>query len=228
MKSLGNIPQHVAIIMDGNGRWAEAQGLPRINGHKKGADVAKSIALSAQKLGISYLTLYTFSSENWQRPKIEINALFDILKFYLSNEQDIMHKSNIKVSVIGNLENVPGPLKKQIDQTVLKTQYNTGMTLIIAFIYGARNEIVTAAKALLKSSKEINEASLASHLYTKDIPDPDLLIRTGGEKRISNFLLWQIAYTELLFMDKYWPDFTSEDLLFSLKAFQSRERRYGK
>ena len=226
--------EHVAIIMDGNGRWAKAQGLTRAEGHKKGAEVAKNIAIEASKLNIKYLTLYTFSAENWKRPKKEISNLLNLLKFYLSHDVEAFNTNNIKVSVIGNLDTLPQILKRKIQNILSITANNNGMNLVIAFSYGSRDEISHACRSIAKlceqqelSSDKINAQTLISHLYTKNMPDPDLLIRTGGEYRISNFLLWQLAYTELFFTKTYWPDFTIIVFKKALKEFQKRVRTYG-
>ena len=222
------LPEHVAIIMDGNGRWASSRNLDRSEGHKQGAETAKKISIAAQELGIRYLTLYTFSSENWQRPKIEVSNLFSILALYLKKDHDEIHANNIKVSIIGELQNLPSALKKNIENIVATTQYNSGMNLIIAIGYGSRNEIIGAIKKLVELEENIDALSFERYLYTNNLPDPDLLIRTGGDKRLSNFLLWQIAYTELLFIDKYWPDFSEEDFKNGILEFSQRKRRYGK
>jgi undecaprenyl diphosphate synthase len=229
------LPQHIAIIMDGNGRWAKSNKLAKFAGHKKGAETAHQIILAANEMGIKYLTLYTFSSENWNRPQDEITNLMSLLKYYIKRKKELLNKNNIKVRVIGDLDKVSPDLKEEIDEIVSITQANKGLTLIIAFSYGARDELLRATRAVAElykkgdlSLSDINSEEFSSHLYTKSIPDPDLLIRTSGEIRISNFLLWQLAYTELYFTNTNWPDFTVDKLKEAIKEFQNRERRYGK
>jgi len=229
------IPQHIAIIMDGNGRWSKQRLLPKIAGHQKGAEVAKTICMHANKLGVKYLTLYTFSSENWGRPQKEVEGIMELLQYYVSKEAKFLNEHNIRLKIIGNLEKLSNSVRQKIDNLVASTANNTGMTAILALSYGAREEIAQAACAIAKDYKsgvitedDINEKLLASYLYTKDIPDPDLLIRTGGDLRISNFLLWQLSYAELYFTKTYWPDFTAEQFDEAILEFEHRERRYGK
>lgn len=229
------IPQHIAIIMDGNGRWSKQRLLPKIAGHQKGAEVAKAICLHASKLGIKYLTLYTFSSENWGRPQKEVDGIMELLQYYVSKEAKFLNDHNIRLKIIGNLEKLSNSVRQKIDSLVASTEHNTGMTVIMALSYGAREEITRAASAVAKDYKsgliaesEIDEDLFANYLYTKDMPYPDLLIRTGGDLRISNFLLWQLSYAELYFTKTYWPDFTTRQFDDAILEFQQRERRYGK
>lgn len=229
------IPKHIAIIMDGNGRWAKLRGVNKISGHKKGAETAKKIILNASKIGVKYLTLYAFSSENWNRPEEEVSKLMALLKYYISTEKASLSKNNIKIRIIGDLTMVSETMRAEVLDAENKTKNNTGMNLTIAFSYGSRQEILQAAVSMAEDYKcgkidkeDINMDRFSSYLYTHDIPDPDLLIRTSGEKRISNFLLWQIAYSELYFTDTKWPDFTEEHFQKAIIEFQTRERRYGK
>lgn len=227
-------PVHVAIIMDGNGRWARSRGLPRTAGHKRGAESVKTAAESALRMGVQYLTLFGFSSENWKRPHTEITDLMGLLRYYLLNEVGFLKKHGVRLQVIGNRSQLPDDIVELIDEVEGQTVSNFNLTLIIALSYGARAEIVDAARELAQKAAsgliepdEIDETMLSEELYTADIPDPDLLIRTSGEKRISNFLLWQLAYAELVFLDTLWPDFSQEDFAEALQEFQRRERRYG-
>ncbi|HEB71281.1 MAG TPA: isoprenyl transferase [Nitrospirae bacterium] len=229
------LPMHIAIIMDGNGRWAEQRRMPRAEGHRIGVTRVDEIVTSCRKLGVNALTLYSFSLENWSRPSDEVSTLMGILKKYLIKELGRMLKENIRFNTIGNVEDLPGFAREVILDAKQKTKDNTGMTLTLALSYGSRDEIVRAARQLVKDvenklvrAEEIDEDKFASYLDTKALPPPDLLIRTSGELRISNFLLWQIAYTELYFTDKLWPEFTSADLMEAIISYQSRERRYGK
>lgn len=235
MKLDNTLPHHIAIIMDGNGRWAKSNKVAKFSGHKKGAEVARQVIIDANKMGIKYLTLYTFSSENWSRPQDEVSNLMSLLKYYIKKEKELLNQNNIRVKVIGNLDKISSGLKQEINEIISMTQNNNGMTLVIAFSYGARDEILHATRSIAElykkgeiSLSDIDSEKFSSHLYTKDIPDPDLLIRTSGEFRISNFLLWQLAYTELYFTKTNWPDFTIEQLKESIIEFQNRERRYGK
>ncbi len=229
------LPKHVAIIMDGNGRWAKSKGLPRIYGHKKGAEVAKNIIYKTRELNIPYLTLFAFSKENWLRPKEEIETLLGLLKYYLETEFEEIKKNEIKFKVIGNKDDFPEELKKQLNMVEKETEKNDKMVLCMALSYGGRAEIIEAVKKLafqIKENKisaeEIDEMLFRKFLYTYDIPDPDLLIRTSGELRISNFLLFQLAYTEFYFTPVYWPDFNEEEYLKALYSYQQRERRFGR
>jgi undecaprenyl diphosphate synthase len=233
--NLSKLPRHVAIIMDGNGRWAKNKGLPRIFGHKKGAEVAKKIVSKTVELGIPVLTLYAFSKENWQRPKDEIDALFEILKWYLDDQLPEMKKRGIRFKVIGEKEDFPQDVKEKLDFVEKETEKNKKLLLCMALSYGGRAEILRAVRLIAQdikkgviSPEDITESLFRKYLYTEDIPDPDLLIRTSGELRISNFLLFQSAYTEFYFTKIYWPDFTEEEYLKALASYQQRERRFGK
>jgi undecaprenyl diphosphate synthase len=235
LSTSGNgLPAHVAIIMDGNGRWAKSRGLPRVAGHKKGAETARAIVECAAKLGVSYLTLYAFSSENWNRPEEEVSELMQLLRYYLGSEIKNLHQQGAKLRVIGNIADLPADIQNQIEQAEQLTASNSKIHINVALSYGGRQEIINAVRLLANkaikgeiSLDEISEKNFERNLYTYGIPDPDLLIRTGGEQRISNFLLWQMAYTELYFTDILWPDFTSNDFKAALDEYQGRERRYG-
>ncbi len=225
---------HVAIIMDGNGRWAKNKGLPRYLGHKKGAEAVQLVIECCREEKIKYLTLYAFSSENWQRSKEEIDNLMELLRYYLDNHFDDYHKAEIKVKVIGDLSKLPSDICQKIANIENVTKNNSGLNLCIALSYGSRQEIISAVKDIANDVKagkiaidNIDENLLDTHLYTKNIPDPDLLIRTGFEKRLSNFLLWQLAYTELVFSDILWPDFKAQNFKDALNEYKARERRYG-
>jgi undecaprenyl diphosphate synthase len=227
-------PVHVAIIMDGNGRWARARGLPRTAGHKRGAEAVKTAAESAVELGVQYLTLFGFSSENWKRPLAEISDLMGLLRYYLRNELNFLCKQGIRLRVIGERERLAPDIVNLIESAERQTAGNCRLTLIIALSYGGRAEIADASRRLAEKAvagllrpADIDERMLSDSLYTADVPDPDLLIRTSGEKRISNFLLWQLAYAELIFVDTPWPDFSREDFVEALREFRRRERRYG-
>jgi undecaprenyl diphosphate synthase len=220
--------------MDGNGRWAKKRLLNRINGHEKGSETVRTIVRTCREIGISYLTLYAFSTENWQRPKTEVKALMALLKKFLQSERKEMVENNIRLRVIGQLDRLPAEVREALDQTMAATKEQTGMNLILALSYGGRAEIVRMVREVAEKIKRgiidpqaVNEGLVSDHLYTRDIPDPDLLIRTSGEMRISNFLLWQIAYTELFVTTTLWPDFSKEELLQILKDFQARVRRFG-
>ena len=228
------LPRHIAIIMDGNGRWAKRRHLPRAVGHQRGADAVRRAVEGCRELGISYLTLYAFSSENWKRPAAEVGDLMSLLRVYLRKELADLHKNNIRLRFIGNRDQLAGDIIDLIQHAESTTAANTGMTLVIALNYGSQNEIVAAAKALARDAKEgrvavedIDEAKFADYLQTAAIPDPDLIIRTSGEKRLSNFLLWQAAYAELVFLEIFWPDFTKESLIEAIQEFNGRDRRYG-
>ena len=229
------IPEHIAIIMDGNGRWAKKRGLPRIAGHRQGIKSVREITNICSDIGVKYLTLYTFSTENWNRPQKEVDALMMLLLSTIKNEIKDIHKNNLVLSTIGNIEVLPENIKKEISNGIDLTSNNTGLNLILALNYGSRQEIIIAVKNIIeKNNKDeidssmIDENLFSSFLSTKNFPDPDLLIRTGGELRISNFLLWQCAYTEIYLTDTFWPDFRKEKLIESITAFQKRERRFGK
>ena len=227
-------PAHVAIIMDGNGRWAKARGLPRTAGHKRGAEAVRRTVEAARELGISYLTLYAFSSENWKRPQGEVTDLMGLLRLYLRNEVKTLHKNGIRLKVIGDRSRLGPDIVALIEESEAKTAANSALTLVLALSYGGRQEIVEAAQRLAAevaqgslAPAEIDEDKLSASLFTTGMPDPDLIIRTSGEKRISNFLLWQCAYAELVFLDVLWPDFGRDDLECAIRDFHGRERRYG-
>jgi undecaprenyl diphosphate synthase len=230
------LPRHVSIIMDGNGRWAERKGLPRAAGHRQGVEKIREIIKASAELGIQYLTLYAFSTENWKRPKEEIKAIMSLLVEYLRRELDELHRNNIKIVTIGNIASLPEIAYEEIQKSINTTSANTGLQVNVALNYGGRLEIVTAIREISRkvannelNISDIDEDLVSNHLYTGGIPDPDLLIRTGGDKRVSNFLLYQIAYTELWFSDAtlYWPDFNVKHYLNAIYDFQNRQRRYG-
>lgn len=224
------LPEHVAIIMDGNGRWAKVRRLPRIEGHKAGINSVRVIVEIAYKIGIKYLTLYAFSKENWKRPKSEVDALMSLLEEYLDKEEEKFLREDIRFKAIGRIEELPMNINIKIRRLEELTKSKDKMTLIIALNYGGRTEIIDAVnKILMENSrlKKIEEKTFEKFLYTSEIPDPDLLIRTSGEQRISNFLLWQIAYTELWTTPILWPDFSRKDFLMAIKDYQKRERRFG-
>ncbi len=229
-----NIPAHVAIIMDGNGRWAKNKGLSRTQGHLEGVKRVEEIVEEAAGLGIRVLTLYTFSTENWNRPRVEVSLLMNTLTSALRKKLDTLKKNNIKFQTIGRREPIPKKVLDSIEQVVQETRENTGLILNLAFNYGSRLEIIDAVKKIAREAKEgklsideINEQIISGALYTKDLPDPDLLIRTSGEQRISNFLLWQSSYTEFYFTEELWPNFTKEKFREAIEEYQKRERRYG-
>lgn len=231
----GNMPKHIAIIMDGNGRWARFKNLPRAAGHKEGINSVREIVRVCGEIRVSHLTLYTFSSENWSRPKTEVSAIMKLLLSTIKKEIRNLDDNNVKLSTIGNLEELPRETQKNILDGVEKTKSNTGLNLILALSYGSRQELIRAIKRTFIRVKEsnleidnIDETLLSAELYTADIPDPDLIIRTGGEYRLSNFLLWQSAYSELLISETFWPDFRESDLLNSIADYQNRQRRFGK
>ena len=228
-----NMPKHIAIIMDGNRRWAKKNNLTTPQGHKEGAENLKRISKFANKLGIKYLTVYAFSTENWKRSKEEVGAIMKLLKFYILDFFK-SYDENIKVNVIGRMSDIPDDLQKEIKSVEEKTKDNTGLVLNIAFNYGGRDEIVSAVKNIARDVvegkikiEEITEDTVSNNLYTANQPDPDLLIRTSGEERISNFLPWQISYSEFVFTDKYWPEYSNTDLLESIQIYQKRTRRFG-
>ncbi len=230
-----NLPKHLAIIMDGNGRWAKQQGFLRAFGHENGTKSVRLTVECCAKLGIENLTLYAFSTENWNRPKIEVDTLMKLLISSLKNELSTLSQNNIKLQSIGNLDLLPQSAQKELKSVMEQTQNNTRMTLTLALSYGAREELLQAIKTIsskvknnIISTDAIDESIINEHLYTHNLPDVDLLIRTSGEHRISNFLLWQIAYAELYFTDVLWPDFKEEDLYEAILSYQKRERRFGK
>lgn len=230
-----NIPEHIAIIMDGNGRWAKKNNKARIFGHKNGVKAVREVTEGAAEIGVKYLTLYAFSTENWNRPKAEVNALMQLLVNTISKETKTLKKNNIRLIAIGDLKNLPGNCHSELEKAMATTSENDGMTLILALSYSSRWEILNAINRLLNDVKEgdhsqlkVDEARFNSYLCTANIPDPEFLIRTSGEYRISNFLLWQLAYAELYFTKKLWPDFNRADLREAILDYQSRERRFGK
>jgi undecaprenyl diphosphate synthase len=230
-----NIPKHLAIIMDGNGRWAKQKGFLRTLGHESGSKSVKKIIQECLDLGVEYLTLYAFSTENWNRPKLEVDTLMRVLINSLKKELKTMQEGNIKMNAIGNLEKLPSKAQKQLFDVLEKTKDNTKMTLTLALSYGSREELVNVVKIISDKVKNniisidsIDDSIINEHLYTHNLPDVDLLIRTSGEHRISNFLLWQIAYAELYFTDVLWPDFKEQDLHEAIISYQKRERRFGK
>jgi len=229
------LPRHVAIIMDGNGRWATRRGLPRVAGHSQGVQAVRDTVRAAGQIGLQFLTLYAFSSENWQRPSDEVSTLMSLLERSIDGELPELMENNVQFRVIGRSDGVPFPVQRRIEHVVEATAGNTGLILLMAFNYGARDELVDACRRLAQEVRsgtllpeEIDEKRLAAALYTDGVPDPDLLIRASGEMRVSNFLLWQIAYTELLMTPKLWPDFGARDLYLAIAEFQRRHRRFGK
>lgn len=223
-------PKHIAIIMDGNGRWASSRGLPRAEGHRRGADAARRTVEAAVKLGVEHLTLFSFSSENWSRPAEEVRGLMGLLRWRLRAEIADMHKKGVRLRIIGDRARLPDDVRQSIEDAEAMTADNSRLTLTMALSYGARDDILHAARRLIEDgvcSKDVDEAALTSRLSTADTPNPDLLIRTGGEMRISNFLLWECAYAEFLFSDVMWPDFGADDLASAIQVFHGRERRYG-
>ena len=233
-EELKAIPRHIAIIMDGNGRWARERGLPRTEGHRRGADSVRKVVEACGELGVEFLTLYAFSSENWKRPKREVDALMRLLQQFLKSKTPEMLKQNVRLQAIGRLHDLPAECQAELHRSITKTADNTGLTLILALSYGGREEIIDGVKSLLESVEKghldkamIDGEVFSKHLYTRYYPDPDLLIRTSGELRLSNFLLWQMSYTEFYVTEKLWPDFGREELLEALRAFGGRSRRFG-
>ena len=231
---ISKVPRHVAIIMDGNGRWALRRGLGRVRGHRQGVETVRQIARAARDMGIGYLTLFSFSTENWSRPKAEVGELFALLKLFVRRDLAELHQNNCRVRIIGNREALPEDIPPLLIEAERLTANNDGQTLVIAFNYGSRAEIALAARRIAEKAvrgeidpEDITPELLEGHLQTAGIPDPDLVIRTSGEHRISNFLLWQSAYSEFVFEDKLWPDFTPEDFASAIQAFAARDRRYG-
>ncbi|MFC7050574.1 isoprenyl transferase [Emcibacter nanhaiensis] len=227
-------PSHIAIIMDGNGRWAKKRLLPKVAGHRKGAEVVRKCVRECSRLGVKYLTLYAFSSENWKRPEDEVKDLMGLLKHYLNNEIEELNQQNVRLRFMGARERLSPSIVELIENAEQKTGGNAGLQLILALNYGSQSEIVKAARELARevrdgriSADEIDEQMFASHLYLPDIPDPDVIIRTSGEQRLSNFLLWQAAYAEFIFVETLWPDFDEESLSRAICEFHKRERRYG-
>ena len=235
LKESGEIPAHIAIIMDGNGRWAKQRGLPRASGHKRGVDTVRDIVEAAAEIGVKYLTLYTFSTENWNRPKDEVSTLMRLLLSSLKERLSELDKNDIKLTSVGDLSSLPVEVQKQLRTDIEKTRNNKRMTLNLALSYSGRWELIKAVKSISEQvaegkliSEDIDEKIISDNLTTRDLPDPDLLIRTSGEFRVSNFLLWQIAYSEFVILDVLWPEFKREHLYNSIKEFQKRERRFGK
>jgi undecaprenyl diphosphate synthase len=229
------LPQHIAIIMDGNGRWAKKRGLPRVAGHNEGINSVREITRECGKIGIKALTLYTFSIENWSRPKSEVTYLMTLLLRTIRNEVDELHKNNVRLTLMGHLADLPEDPLQGLLEGVEKTSRNTGLNLNLALSYGGRAEILDATRAIIQDVQDgkinihnVDERLFSSYLYTRNMPDPDLLIRTSGELRVSNFLLWQMAYTEIYVTDTYWPDFRNKELLLAILDYQRRERRFGK
>lgn len=228
------LPQHIAIIMDGNGRWAKDHNKPRVYGHKHGVVSVRNIVEGAGEIGLKYLTLYAFSTENWNRPKLEVTALMQLLVNTISKEVDTLHKNGVKLTTIGDLDSLPNNCSKELERASELTKNNKGLNLILALSYSSKWEILQAVKSIAQDAvdnnlniNKIDETVFDSYLETKNIPDPELLIRTSGEHRISNFLLWQIAYSELYFTNKLWPDYRKEDLFEAIVNYQKRERRFG-
>lgn len=232
---LDNIPKHIAIIMDGNGRWAKKKGFLRAIGHENGVGSLRNACLTCAKLGVEYLTVYAFSTENWNRPKFEVNALMSLMVSSLKRELKFLQENNTRLEAIGRIENLPKSCQRELKEVMEKTKNNTATVLTVALSYGSKEEIISATKSIAEayakgdiSLDDINENEFDSRLYTSSKPHPDLLIRTGGEQRVSNYLLWQIAYSELYFTDKLWPEFDEEDLHMAIYDYQNRERRFGK
>ncbi len=229
------LPRHIAIIMDGNGRWAKKRGNSRIFGHKNGVKAVRAVTEASAELGVGYLTLYAFSTENWNRPKLEVDALMTLLVSTISSETKTLMKNNVKLGVIGCIDNLPKDVKAKLLECIKKTSQNTGLTLSLALSYSSRWEITDAVRQIAQKVKDnklnpqdITSDTISNHLTTSEIPDPELMIRTSGELRISNFLMWQLSYAELYFCDTLWPDFGKEDFYVALLNYQSRERRFGK
>lgn len=234
MPEFPDIPRHIAIIMDGNGRWAKERGLPRREGHRAGAESVREVTDTCIELGVEYLTLYAFSSENWNRPDAEVKALMALLDRFLSEKAKDLEKQNIRLLAIGQLDRLPLKTRALLDRIMAKTADNTALTLVLALSYGGREEIVAAARSLAQDARagtlapeDIDAELFASRLQTAGIPDPDVLVRTSGEIRVSNFLLWQISYAEMVIVRKYWPDFRRNDLIEAVREYQRRHRRFG-
>lgn len=228
------IPRHVAIIMDGNGRWAKARGMPRLRGHQTGAESVRAVLEASQKAGVEYLTLYAFSSENWVRPRAEVAGLMSLLRRFLKREAHQLHERKVRLRVIGHTQDLPAPVREELERVMAATAHYTRGQLILALSYGGRVELVDAMRAMAEKVRrgelapgDITEQTVADHLYLPDVPDPDLMIRTSGEMRISNFLLWQLSYAELYVTDVLWPDFREPEFLAALEAYRHRHRRFG-
>ncbi|NOR46252.1 MAG: isoprenyl transferase [Candidatus Delongbacteria bacterium] len=225
----GKIPKHVAIIMDGNGRWAMKQGMNRVNGHVEGVNSVRDVLEISTDIGVQHLTIYVFSKENWNRPEFEVNSLMSLLVNTITKEINSLMERNIRVQLIGEIQDLPEKAGQSIIDIIAETENNTGMTLQLAISYSGREEIINAVNSIIKSGKkDITEEDFSKYLYTAEIPDPELLIRTGGEFRVSNFLLWQIAYTEFYITDTLWPEFSKYEFLQAIDSYQNRERRFGK
>ncbi|WP_449036088.1 isoprenyl transferase [Peptostreptococcus stomatis] len=232
--NLDKVPNHIAIIMDGNGRWAKSRFMPRTYGHKMGVETIRKVVKECSRLGVRYLTLYAFSTENWKRPKDEVSALMGLLVKYLRNELEELHKNNVKILTIGDISKLPQACIEELDFAKEKTKDNRGLVMSLALNYGGRNDLVNAVKNISQevvdgkiSVEDIGDDLISSHLSTKESPDPDLVIRTSGEQRLSNFLLWELAYSEFYFTDIHWPDFDEKELQKAIFAYQSRDRRFG-
>lgn len=228
------VPEHIAVIMDGNGRWAKQRGLPRAAGHRAGAESVRRSVEACKRIGVRHLTLYAFSSENWKRPESEIKSLMTLLQRFLKEKTKEMMKQNVRLQAIGRIDMLPAQTQKQLQESIEKTANNTELTLTLALSYGSREEIVDATKAIARkvaagelSPEQIDNQTFANHLYTAELPDPDLLIRTSGELRLSNFLLWQLSYAEIVVLNKFWPDFGESDLFEAVETFGRRQRRFG-
>ena len=231
MPEISPLPRHVAIIMDGNGRWARERGLPRLEGHRQGTGNIRRVVSAFGKYGIKYLTLFAFSTENWNRPRTEVTGLFRLLAQVIDRETEDLHRREVRLKHVGRLDGLSSRLTKRVRQAVERTKDNSGMTLSVAFNYGGRAEIMDAVRSLLSrgiTPADVNEDIFRRYLYTPDLPDPDLIIRTGGEVRVSNFLLWQAAYSEYYFTPTYWPDFGEEEMEKALLAYSQRQRRFGR
>jgi undecaprenyl diphosphate synthase len=234
VEAKASMPKHVAIIMDGNGRWAKRHGLPRVEGHRRGADSAREIIRAAGELGVKYLTLYAFSAENWNRPKDEVDALMKYLVHYLKTETSELNKNNVRLEVIGQIWRLPDNVQEHLKKSIATLSKNNGLTLVMALSYGSRIEIVEAVRRISEEVKrgklepgDVTEEVISQHLWTRNIPDPDLLIRTSGEMRVSNFLLWQISYSELVITPTLWPDFRKPQFFEALEEYARRHRRFG-
>lgn len=231
----GELPRHVAVIMDGNGRWAQQKGLMRTEGHREGIESVRDIVKAASQIGVQYLTLYAFSIENWKRPHTEVNVLMKLLEHYLKQEIEELHENNVRMKSIGKLSSLPKSVQSQLHSAIEKTKENEGLTLTLALSYGGRWDIVRAVQMIALdvrrgrvSPEDISEELFSEYLTTKDIPDPDFLIRSSGEFRLSNFLLWEMAYGEIYISEKFWPEFRRDELYRALQSYQSRERRFGR
>jgi undecaprenyl diphosphate synthase len=231
---IANVPKHVAIIMDGNGRWAQQRGLPRLKGHEQGAESVRAVLRAARQAGVKYLTLYAFSTENWIRPKDEVEGLMNLLAIFMDRYENELLKNKVRLRVMGQIERLPEKVQKKLDKLMEKSARDYEYTLIVALSYGSRTEIAAAAQAIARKAaagmldpETVNEATVAQHLYLPDVPDPELMIRTSGELRLSNFLLWQLSYAELYVTDVFWPDFREPEFFKALEAFNQRGRRYG-